>query len=77
MWRECDYRIEWVPRCCKEEEEQGKKLKTASPSREGKVYANRLPHPGPAWQNSMGQKLSEEYAKRKGRDESEKQACRM
>jgi hypothetical protein len=72
-----DNRIEWVPHDCDEEEEQGKKLKTASPSREGKVNGNRLPHSGYSLQNSIGQMRLEGYAKRKGRHESEKQACRM
>lgn len=63
-----------MPRGCEEEEGQRKKLKTASPGRKDKVHVYRIR--GVRCILLLGQKLSE-YAKVKGHDESEKQACRM
>ena len=48
--------------------------KIASPSRGGKMHDDRLPHAGSLLQSSVGQELSEKYAKRKGSDESEQTA---
>jgi len=62
-----------VPRG-REHEAEGEELKIASPSRGGKVHGDQLPHSGSPLQSSVGQELSEKYAKRKGSDESEKTA---